>query len=131
MEKSVEIFVLLNFLVIGASHFFQSDAWVDFFKWVRDKGRIGIFVYSFLSLSMGSIIVCFHWVWEGVIPTTITCLGIAQFIKGAIGFVLPEYGLKNLQKPMAQNPNYAKWVGVLIFVLSIIGLFFIGDFRPF
>jgi hypothetical protein len=124
MEKNVEIFVLLNFLVIGASHFSQPHAWVDFFQWVRDKGRVGIFVYSFLSLSMGSIIVSFHWVWEDVIPTTITCVGIAQLIKSIIGFVLPDYGLKNLHKPMAQNPNSAKWVGAVIFVLSIIGLFF-------
>jgi hypothetical protein len=125
MEKNVEIFVIINFLVIGASHFFQAHVWVDFFNWVRSNGRVGIFAYSFLSLSMGSIIVSFHWVWVGVIPTAITCLGLAQLIKGVIGFVLPEFGLKNLQKPMAQNPNNAKFVGATVFILSTIATFFL------
>lgn len=120
MEKNVEIYVIVNFLVIGASHFFQAQVWVDFFKWVGSKGLVGSFANSFLSLSFGSFIVSFHWVWEGVIPTAITCLGIAQVIKSIIGFVLPEIALKNMQKPMAQNPNSYKWVGVVFFLLAII-----------
>ena len=123
MEKNVQIFVLLNFLVIGASHFFQPYVWVDFIKWVRNNGKVGIFAYSFLSLSFGSIIVALHWEWEGIVPIAITCIGIAQIIKSIIGFVLPHYALKNMQKPMAENPNSYKWVGAVFFVLATIAAF--------
>jgi hypothetical protein len=125
MEKSIEIFFIINFAVIGASHFFQPDAWVEFFKIIRSYGRVGAFANGFLSLSFGSIIVSFHWVWGGIIPTIITCIGIAQIIKSFIAFVLPDYSLKSMSRPIAQNPNGYKWVGAIFLILSILSAFFI------
>lgn len=125
MEKNVEIFVTINFLIIGASHLFQPHAWVEFFKIVRNYGRAGAFANGFLSLTFGTIIVSFHWVWEGVIPTVITCLGIAQVLKSLIAFIIPEYSLKNMHRPMAENPKSYQWAGAVFLILSIISAFFI------
>jgi hypothetical protein len=120
MEKAVQIFVVINLLIIGASHFFQPQAWVDFFKILRKYGKAGQFANGFLSLSIGSIIVAFHWVWEGIVPTIITCFGIAQVIKSVIAFVLPDIALKNMSKPIAGNPLSYKWVGAIFMVLSVL-----------
>lgn len=104
MERGVEIFVLINFVVIGASHLLQPHDWVSFFKVLRSYGRAGAMANGFLSLSFGSIIVGFHWVWEGVIPTIVTCIGIAQVIKSLIAFLAPALSLKTMHRPMAENP---------------------------
>ena len=104
MQKAVEVFVAVNLFVIGVSHLFQAEAWVDFFKKLRSYGRAGAFFNGFLSLSFGSIIVSFHWVWEGVTPTIVTCLGIAQLIKSFVAFALPDVSLRTMSQPMAENP---------------------------
>jgi hypothetical protein len=78
-----------------------------------------------LGLISGSIIVAFHWQWEGVVPIAITCIGIAQLIKSFIGFVLPEYSLKTLHKPRTENPNSYKWMGAIIVVLATLALFYV------
>lgn len=104
MTKAVEIFVAINFFVIGVSHLFQATAWVEFFKFLRSHGRAGAMANGFLSLSFGSIIVSFHWVWEGVIPTIVTCLGLAQLLKSLVAFALPKVSLRGLYSPMAESP---------------------------
>ena len=119
MEKSVQIFVIINFLVIGVSHLFQPHIWVDFFKFLRKYGNIGIFAYSFLSLSFGSIILAFHWVWEGIAPSIITFFGVAQVIKSLIGFTIPEYSLKSISRPIAENPNSYRVGGAVFLILAI------------
>ena len=107
MEKAIEIFVAINLFVIGASHLFQPQAWVDFFKLLRSYGKAGAMFNGFLSLSFGSIIVSFHWVWEGVIPIIITCLGLAQIVKSLVAFVVPDVSLRTMYTPMAESPlNY-------------------------
>ena len=103
MEKAVEIFVVINFLVIGISHAAQPTAWIEFFKLLRSYGRAGAMANGFLSLSFGSIIVSFHWVWEGVLPTIVTCIGIAQIIKSLVAFAAPALALKSMHRPMAEN----------------------------
>lgn len=105
MSRAVEIFVLVNFLVIGASHLFRPHDWINFFKVLRGFGRAGAMANGFLSLSFGSIIVAFHWVWEGGIPILVTCIGIAQVIKSLVAFVAPEISLRNMHRPMAESPN--------------------------
>ena len=87
---------------------------------VRGYGRAGAMANGFLSLSFGSIIVSFHWVWEGVIPIIITCLGVAQIIKSLIAFVFPELSLRSMRKPMAENPNGYRIAGALFLGLSIV-----------
>ncbi len=115
MERAVEIFVAINMLVIGLSHVFQGSVWVDFFRIMRSHGLAGSFVNGFLSLSFGSIIVGFHWVWEGVIPSIVTCIGIAQVIKSFVAFCLPSVGLYSMRQKKAENP-WSYRIGGLLFV---------------
>ena len=118
MERAVEIYVLINCTVIGISHLVQANAWIDFFTLLRSHGRAGAMANGFLSLSFGSIIVAFHWTWEGVVPIMVTCLGIAQIIKSLVAFALPELSLKSMNRPMAKNPMGYQIGGALFLLLA-------------
>jgi hypothetical protein len=123
MEKNIQIFFIINLFVIGLSHLLQAQIWVDFFKWLRTLGRVGIFAYSFLSLSFGSVLVAFHWDWNGLVPAMITFLGVAQILKSMIGFLYPDLSLKNMHSAAAENPNSYKWGGIAFLVMAIATLF--------
>ena len=119
MEREVEIFVAVNFFIVGVSHLFQAPAWVDFFRQLRSHGKAGAFVNGMLSLTFGSIIVSFHWVWEGFVPTIVTCIGIAQIIKSFVALALPLVSLRTMHRPMAEKP-LGYQVGGAIF-LALVG----------
>ena len=97
MEKAIQLYAAVNFVVIGLSHLLQPRAWVDFFAWLRTKGHTGVFVNGMLSLSFGSIIVSFHNVWTGL-PTVLTVIGWAQVAKGLVSLVAPRLGMRSLER---------------------------------
>jgi hypothetical protein len=97
MVRAIEIFVAVQCLVIGLSHITQPRAWVEFFIWLRDKGKAGVFINGFLSLWFGSVIVAFHNVWDGL-PAVLTVLGWAQVLKASVSFVLPQVAMRGLRR---------------------------------
>lgn len=66
MEQAIEVFAAISFLGIGHLHLAQPRVWVEFFTWLREKGRAGMFVEGFLSLGFGALVVSFHNVWSGL-----------------------------------------------------------------
>jgi hypothetical protein len=120
MERAIEIFVAVQCTVIGLSHVAQPRAWVEFFVWLRGKGRAGVFVNGFLSLGFGSLIVAFHNVWEGL-PIVVTLLGWAQVLKGLVSFVLPRVAMRGLARV---SPERAwEFVAAGVVLLSLSGVF--------
>jgi len=117
MERNIEIFTAVNMLIIGLSHTFQPGVWVDFFKVLRSYGKAGAFANGFLSLTFGSIIVAFHWVWEGAIPSIVTAVGVAQVIKSFVAFCLPAVALRSMSRPAAENP-WSYRVGGILFIVQ-------------
>ena len=59
VERAIEIFAAINFLILGLSHVFQHRAWTEFFVRLREKGHPGAFANGFLTLFTGSLIVAF------------------------------------------------------------------------
>ena len=49
MERAIEIFAAINFLILGLSHVFQPRVWAEFFVRLRDWGRPGAFANGFLT----------------------------------------------------------------------------------
>ena len=95
MERGLEIFAAIHFLIVGLSHIFQRHAWVDFFVWLRERGHAGVFVHGFLSLWFGSMILAFHSVWSGL-PAVLTVVGCAYTLKAALCFLLPATQMRTL-----------------------------------
>lgn len=113
MERSVEIFVFINVVVIGLSHALVPAAWVRFFKALGEKGQAGSLANGFLSLTFGSIIVAFHWTWDGFVPGSVTFLGVAQVIKSFVAFVLPSIGLRSITQVRATRESSYRYGGII------------------
>ena len=120
MERAVEVFAAIHCLAIGLSHVAQPTAWVEFFIWLREKGKVGVFVNGFLSLSFGSIIVAFHNVWTGL-PAVLTVLGWAQVLKGVLSFTVPQFAMRSLNRVSPERSGEFVWAGVVL--LGFGGLF--------
>jgi hypothetical protein len=119
VEKAIEMYAAVNFLVIGLSHLLQPRVWVDFFTWLRSKGHAGVFVNGFLSLGFGSIIVSFHNVWAGL-PTVLTVIGWAQVAKGLLSFVAPQWGMRSLERVSPERAREFVAAGVVSLALSAL-----------
>jgi hypothetical protein len=119
VEKAIELYAALNFLVIGLSHALQPRVWVDFSVWLRSKGHTGVFVNGFLSLGFGSIIVAFHNVWSGL-PMVLTIIGWAQVTKGLLNFVVPALGMRSLQRVSPERAWEFVVAGVMFLALSAL-----------
>jgi hypothetical protein len=117
MHKEIELFAAVFSTVIGLSHVFQSRAWVEFFIWLREKGRPGAFVNGFLTLGFGSFIVGFHNVWEGL-PIILTLLGWSQVLKGVVNFVAPHLALRGLGKISIERAWHFVVAGAFTLVFS-------------
>lgn len=93
MERAVDIFAAIGFLVIGLSHVLQPLGWVEFFQWLRSKGQAGVFFEGFLCLNFGAFVVAFHnvWTWPGIV---LTLIGWAQVIKASLRFIAPQMILR-------------------------------------
>lgn len=117
MERAIELLAAIQSLVIGLSHVAQPGAWVEFFVWLRSKGRAGVFASGFLSLWFGSIIVAFHNVWEGL-PAVLTVVGWAQVVKALVSFVLPQLAMRGLNRVSPERAREFVIGGVVLLGLS-------------
>jgi hypothetical protein len=93
MERSVEVFAVVLFTVIGLSHILQPKAWVAFFILLRDKGSPGAFVDGLLNLPLAAIIIGFHNSWSGI-PVVLTLVGWALLIKSVIRLCVPRMAVR-------------------------------------
>ena len=97
MERSIELYASVQFLIIGLSHVVQPRVWVAFFVALREQGLAGVFVNGFISLLFGALVVAFHNVWTGL-PVVLTVIGWAQVFKALMSFVVPQVGMRGLQR---------------------------------
>jgi hypothetical protein len=118
MERAVQIFAAVNFLVIGISHIVQPRAWVEFFFLLRDKGRAGAFLNGFLSLGVGSLIVGFHNVWSGP-ATVLTVMGWLWVFKALLTFAKPEIGLKGISRVSMERSKEFVMAGIFLLALGL------------
>ena len=117
MERAIELLACIQFLVIGLSHLVQAHVWVAFFIALREKGSVGVFINGFLSLWFGSLIVAFHNVWTGL-PVILTLIGWSQVIKGAMSFVVPQFGMRGLRRVAIERAWEFRVAGLIFVGLS-------------
>src|SRR4051812_27445499 len=108
MPRAIQIYAIVNLVVIGLSHLIRPRVWVDLFIALRDRGEAGVFAVAILNLIFGSIIVAFHNVWSGI-PLVLTLLGWANVAKALVYLVFPQFGLRKLQ---ALSHDRAHWIRI-------------------
>lgn len=126
MEREIQAFVAVNFLVIGLSHIFQRSVWVQFFAKLHSLGSLGPFAEGFLYLNFGALIVTFHNVWT--FPEVIlTLIGWTQVLKALLRFVAPEAILRVYGRMRPERAWQIQIAGGVLLALS--GLFLFLAFR--
>jgi hypothetical protein len=119
VQQAIEAFVGLSLIGIGLSHIAQPHAWVEFFRWMREKGRAGVFVEGLLSLGFGALVVGFHNVWSGL-PVVVTLVGWGQLLKGVVRLVAPQFSLRVYQRVTPESAWRFRVAGA--FALALGGL---------
>jgi hypothetical protein len=119
MERSLEIFAVIQLTVIGVSHVVHHRAWAEFFVWLRGKGLPGAFANGFLSLAMGSMILAFHRVWSGW-PMVLTIFGALNLIKAAQCFVLPATSVRSMNRVSLERSREFVVAGVLSLAIAAV-----------
>ena len=117
MERSIEIFAVINFLILGLSHVFQPRVWAEFFVRLREWGRPGAFANGFLTLITGSLIVAFHnvWSWPGVL---LTAIGYSMLLKSLVVFVRPDLGLASMARVTPEKSGKIVVAGVMLMAVA-------------
>ncbi len=119
MQQAIEIFAVINFLIIGLSHVFQHRVWAEFFILLHRQGRPGAFANSFLSLMTGSLIVAFHNVWSGI-PVILTVIGWSFVLKAAVVFLVPEWGLRSIGRIRLESSRLFMVPGVIMILVAVL-----------
>ena len=117
MEQATQLFAAISFLVIGVSHLVQPRGWVAFYQALAARGTSGAFLEGFLLLNFGAIIVAFHNVWHGP-ALVLTLIGWAQVLKAAGRFLVPQFGLRAMQRVTLERAWYFQLGGVIALFLS-------------
>lgn len=97
MERTIEIFAIIQFVVIGLSHIFQHRAWAEFFIRLRGLGSPGVFMNGFLGLCFGSLVLAFHNVWSGP-AMVLTIFGWLVALKASISFIAPGVSMRAFKR---------------------------------
>jgi hypothetical protein len=118
-ERAIQVFAVVNFVVIGVSHVAQPRVWVHFFALLRGKGYPGVFANGMLSLLVGSIIVSFHNVWSGL-PMIVTLIGWGQVLKGLVALVAPAVSMKGLMRVSEERAYEFQIAGGFFLVLAAL-----------
>lgn len=118
-EHAIQVFAVVNFVVIGLSHIVQPRVWVHFFAILARQGHPGVFVNGMLSLLVGSIIVAFHNTWTGI-PAVLTFIGWAQVVKGLISLVAPAVGMRGLSRMSMDRAWEIQAAGAIFLVISAL-----------
>jgi len=119
MERAVQIYAVVNFVVIGLSHALRPRVWVAFFVLLRGHGEPGVFAIALLNLIFGSIIVGFHNVWSGI-PLVLTLLGWANVVKALAYLTFPAFALRKLQALSDERAHLIAISGVVFLLLAAL-----------
>jgi hypothetical protein len=119
MERAVEVFAVIQLVIIGVSHVVFHREWARFFIWLRERGLTVAFANGFTSLAFGSVVVAFHPVWSGI-PLALTVFGVLNLVKAAVCFLFPEVALRSMQRVSLERSREFVVAGVVSLVVATV-----------
>jgi hypothetical protein len=117
-ERSIEIFAIFNFAIVGLSLVVQPLAWARFFNWMRREGEAGAVIYGLLCVLWGSLIVSFHREWHGLL-VILPAFGALQLFEGFIFLVAPTFGLSVMAIFNEQRLVLFRLLGLIALALAV------------
>jgi hypothetical protein len=122
MEKVIQLFASINFAVIGLSHIFQRNVWVDYFAKLHSLGKLGPFTEGFLYLNFGALIVSCHNVWAFP-DVALTLIGWGHVAKALWRFVAPASVLKIYERMGHERAWQIQLAGAFMLPLALFLLY--------
>jgi hypothetical protein len=86
---------------------------------VQDRGYL--WLWGFLTLTIGAVIVVMNNMWTSGLPLLVTVLGWLTLIKGAFLVLFPGLAIALYRK--FNNDSVLLWGGIIAFVLGLILLY--------
>ena len=121
MERSVEVFAIVVFGILGLSHIVQPSAWAEFFILLRNKGIPGALADGLVNLPLSAIIIGFHNTWSGL-STVLTLIGWGLLIKSLLRLCAPKLALKMMSRVSVQRSWEFQVAGAgLVVVAGVLG----------
>ena len=94
-DIAIEKLTALCLIVFGFSHLLQPQLWVDFFVWMRGKGRLGSLLVGMMNLPLALIILGFHHRAHGA-SLIVTIIGWSLLAKSTVYLCWPAQGQRAL-----------------------------------
>lgn len=129
MEQGIQLIISICFLVIGSSMFMRANDWVLWVKHAETQGRVASLIFGTLNLLLGSVIIAFHEVWNGIF-IIVTILGFLLCFRGIILLLWPNCLLFIIKKFSRNLNGIIKIAGLAMFAISLVligGLYGFGD----
>jgi hypothetical protein len=113
---SLEIFVAITSLVLGASHIFRASDWAAAYRRLHDLGRTGAFINGGLHLIVGAILISFlrSLAWPHAV---LMVFGFLLVLKGTVCFLAPDLALRSMLRG-GSRPRSFQFAGVLLLAIS-------------
>lgn len=126
MEQAVQFMAGISLLLVGLSYLLRADDWKKWLTKAEKDGRHASLVFGSINVLIGSFIVAFHHVWEGI-PLILTIIGIIAVFKGAVYILFPQW-LPTKLKYLSKNIKPILRVSGLI--LAVIGVLLLREACP-
>jgi uncharacterized protein YjeT (DUF2065 family) len=115
--ESVEFAVGVTFLFLGISFIFRQGEWTNLILHMEKRGPRGILSLGVMYTIIGSFVLGFHWVWNGV-ELAFTVLGLIFLVRGFMCLTYPAWVLKKSIKFMKNSKANLRIVGLAMLILS-------------
>ncbi len=117
-QHAIELFALLNFVIVGLSLVLRPMAWARYFAWMRREGEAGAVIYGLLCVLWGSLIVSFHPSWHGLL-IVLPLFGVIQLIEGAVFLLAPDFGLRIMAVFNEEGLGFFRLLGLIALALAV------------
>ena len=124
MEQSIELMTAICFLVMGLSMLFRTSDWQAWVKHLQAQGRSTSLVLGSINLLLGSFIVAFHWVWEGI-GLIVTIFGVLFLLRSVVLLFCPGFLPKMLKKLAPRMGGLVTVSGLVITGIAVLLLYYL------
>lgn len=120
MNQPGHIFALALFGAIGVSHTLRPAIWREYVAWLAGQHHAGVALYASLHALPGAMMLALagteHWTgW------VLTVVGGLFVVKAAIYCLVPEVGLRSMERGVALAVSRWSGAGVLLLAIAAVG----------
>jgi hypothetical protein len=109
----IEAVVAPAFLLLGLSHLFRAQLWIDFFVLVKRTG-VSAAIIPMYTLPIGLLLIAGHNVWVWGWPVFLTLAGWMMTIKSGAYLLVPSLADRMLDKKAVRSPRSFQAAGALM-----------------